>query len=102
MPAENSVSTTAMNIVNSRTKANSVIRAEDLFAIQSNKQKEATKDLPSAIIDHQTTLNFDLGHLCCYDPVSINIDEMFKHKKNAKPNASTKMPTTYTKLDKHA
>ena len=87
---------TAMNI---DSNTSTVVRAEDLFALQAQKDKEQQKDLPSAIIDHQTSLNFDLGHLSCYDPVSINIDELFKHKKDSKPDESKKMPTEYTKLD---
>jgi len=81
-----------MNIDNN---TDTIVRAEDLFAIQAQKEKEQNQELPSAIIDHQTTLNFDLGHLCCYDPVSINIDELFKHRKDCKPNPKKNANNVY-------
>eukprot|EP01083_Nonionella_stella_P193284 714029_1 len=74
-----------------------IIRAEDLFAKQAQLEKQQKAHLPSATVDHQTSLSFDLGHLSCYDPISINIDQLFKHKKQSNnapnPSQSQQLPT---------
>eukprot|EP01083_Nonionella_stella_P159256 519369_1 len=60
-----------------------IIRVEDLFAEQSLKDKEANKALPSVSVAHQKSLSFDLGHLSCYDPIAIDMDQLFKHRKDS-------------------
>ena len=62
--------------------SNKILKAEDLFAKQAEQDKLDKKDLPTPFPTEATTLSFDLGHLCAYDPSSIDVDELFKGHKD--------------------